>query len=199
MSYQVAFCFWLLSFEKEVAEQINKYDRFDQFCYLVSFDFRKYDVIPLLIDTAQAAVKEKVIRVIVATFRVRLRSEINTWSYELTVLLVKNLVTKAPSANLPAMLVAQLLPFAKNLCGRKWSDEDVVEDVQFLRDELQANFQSLTYVFVSFTCSNADLTYMQHIRRVQLRTTIGPLILDPGPRVRRFLERECNEVERQRL
>jgi hypothetical protein len=44
------------------------------------------------------------------------------------------------------MLVAQLLPFAKNLCTRKWSDEDIIEDVQFLRDELNINFQSLTYV-----------------------------------------------------
>lgn len=43
------------------------------------------------------------------------------------------------------MLVAQLLPYAKNLCGRKWTDEDIVEDVQYLRDELAANFQSLTY------------------------------------------------------
>ncbi|THV08044.1 ATPase, V1 complex, subunit H [Dendrothele bispora CBS 962.96] len=108
MSYQVAFCLWLLTFEQNVAEEINK----------------KFDIIPLLVDIAQAAVKEKVIRVIVATFR--------------------NLVTKAPSANLPAMLVAQLLPFAKNLCARKWTDEDIVEDVQFLRDELDANFQSLT-------------------------------------------------------
>ncbi|KAJ7286026.1 ATPase V1 complex subunit H [Mycena rebaudengoi] len=108
MSYQIAFCIWLLSFEQNVAEDINK----------------KYDIIPLLIDVAQGAVKEKVIRVIVATFR--------------------NLVVKAPRDNLPAMLVAQLLPFAKNLCTRKWSDEDVVEDVQFLRDELAANFQSLT-------------------------------------------------------
>ncbi|KAF8226239.1 ATPase, V1 complex, subunit H [Tricholoma matsutake] len=108
MSYQVAFCLWLLSFEQDVAEQINK----------------KYDIIPLLIDVAQGAVKEKVIRVIVATFR--------------------NLVMKAPTANLPAMLVAQLLPFAKNLCTRKWSDEDIIEDVQFLRDELNTNFQSLT-------------------------------------------------------
>ena len=32
--------------------------------------YRKYDVIPVLIDVAQGAVKEKVIRVIVATFRV---------------------------------------------------------------------------------------------------------------------------------
>ncbi|KAF7322657.1 V-type proton ATPase subunit H [Mycena chlorophos] len=108
MSYQVAFCLWLLSFEQNIAAEINK----------------KYDIIPLLIDVAQGAVKEKVIRVIVATFR--------------------NLVVKAPQENLPAMLVAQLLPFAKNLCTRKWSDEDILEDVQFLRDELTANFQSLT-------------------------------------------------------
>lgn len=55
-------------------------------------------------------------------------------------------MSKAPSANLPAMLVAQLLPFIKNLCTRKWSDEDILEDVQFLRDELDTNFQSLTLV-----------------------------------------------------
>jgi V-type H+-transporting ATPase subunit H len=51
---------------------------------------------------------------------------------------------KAPDSNLPAMLVVKLLPFVKNLSTRKWSDEDVVEDIQFLKDELSANFQSLT-------------------------------------------------------
>ncbi|PCH38705.1 ATPase V1 complex subunit H [Wolfiporia cocos MD-104 SS10] len=108
MSYQVGFCIWLLTFEQDVAEQINE----------------TFDIIPILTSVAQNAAKEKVIRVTVATFR--------------------NLVTKAPSANLPAMLVAQLLPFAKNLCARKWTDEDIVEDVQFLRDELNARFESLT-------------------------------------------------------
>ncbi|CDO69013.1 hypothetical protein BN946_scf184834.g20 [Trametes cinnabarina] len=108
MSYQVGFCLWLLTFEQDVAEQIQK----------------RFDIIPLLVDVAQGAAKEKVIRVIVATFR--------------------NLVSKAPQANLPAMLVAQLLPFAKNLSGRKWTDEDIVEDIQFLRDELSARFESLT-------------------------------------------------------
>ncbi|KAI0362734.1 ATPase V1 complex subunit H [Trametes cingulata] len=108
MSYQVGFCLWLLTFEQEVAEQIQK----------------RFDIIPLLVDVAQGAAKEKVIRVIVATFR--------------------NLVSKAPQANLPAMLVAQLLPFAKNLSGRKWTDEDIVEDIQYLRDELSARFESLT-------------------------------------------------------
>ncbi|TFK67880.1 ARM repeat-containing protein [Pluteus cervinus] len=108
MSYQVGFCLWLLSFEQNIAGEMNK----------------QYDVIPLLIEIAQGAVKEKVIRVIVATFR--------------------NLIVKAPLANLPTMLVAQLLPFSKNLCSRKWTDEDILEDARFLRDELSANFQSLT-------------------------------------------------------
>ncbi|KAJ3526602.1 hypothetical protein NM688_g8243 [Phlebia brevispora] len=108
MCYQIGFCFWLLTFEQEIAEQLNK----------------KYDIIPLLTDVAKAAVKEKVIRVIIATFR--------------------NLVSKAPSQNLPAMLVAQLLPFVKNLSTRKWTDEDIIEDVLYLRDELNARFESLT-------------------------------------------------------
>jgi V-type H+-transporting ATPase subunit H len=56
----------------------------------------------------------------------------------------QNLITKAPDANLPAMLVGQLLPFARNLSQRKFSDEDIIEDVQFLKDELTAHFQYLT-------------------------------------------------------
>ncbi|KAG9318161.1 ATPase V1 complex subunit H [Chiua virens] len=108
MSYQVIFCLWLLTFEQDVAAQINN----------------KFDIVPLLISVAQTAAKEKVIRVIIATFR--------------------NLITKAPSVNFPAMLVAQLLPFSKNLCARKFSDEDILEDVQFVRDELEHNFESLT-------------------------------------------------------
>ncbi|KAG8900908.1 H(+)-transporting V1 sector ATPase subunit H [Tulasnella sp. 403] len=108
MCYQVGFCFWLLTFEQEIAEQVN----------------RKFDIIPLLMTIAQSVVKEKVQRVIVATYR--------------------NLIVKAPSANLPAMLVAKLLPFVKNLSTRKWSDEEIVEDIQFLKEELTKNFESLT-------------------------------------------------------
>ncbi|TFY76691.1 hypothetical protein EWM64_g7321 [Hericium alpestre] len=108
MNYQIAFCFWLLTFEQEVAEEINK----------------KYGLIPVVVDIAQAAVKEKVIRVIIA--------------------MLKNLVSKAPSANLPTMLATELLPFCNNLALRKWSDEDIVEDIQYLQDELRSRFESLT-------------------------------------------------------
>ncbi|KAG0166701.1 H(+)-transporting V1 sector ATPase subunit H [Apophysomyces sp. BC1034] len=108
MQYQIIFCLWLLTFEFEIAPKINE----------------QYDIIPLLIDIAKAAVKEKVIRVAIATLR--------------------NLVEKAPSENLAAMLVAKLLPFTENLSTRKWSDEDIVEDIDYLKEKLQENFQSLT-------------------------------------------------------
>ncbi|TEB36033.1 ATPase, V1 complex, subunit H [Coprinellus micaceus] len=108
MNYQVGFCIWLLTFEQNIAEQINK----------------KYDIVAKLIEVVQAAVKEKVVRVVVATFR--------------------NLVVKAPSQNLPAMLVCQLLPFSKNLATRKWTDEDILEDIKFVKEELTTRFESLT-------------------------------------------------------
>ncbi len=63
------------------------------------------------------------------------------------------------------MLVAQLLPFTKNLSGRKWTDEDIVEDIQFLRDELSTRFESLTCVHSSIVFNNHPLTasLTQHI------------------------------------
>lgn len=60
------------------------------------------------------------------------------------------------------MLVAQLLPFAKNLSSRKWTDEDILEDVKFLRDELTLNFQSLTLVLIPITAHN-NLPGIQYV------------------------------------
>ena len=57
---------------------------------------------------------------------------------------IQNLVEKAPKANLSAMLVAKLLPFAEHLSTRKWSDQEIVDDLNLIIHELQNNFQSLT-------------------------------------------------------
>ncbi|CEI94961.1 hypothetical protein G6F70_001582 [Rhizopus microsporus] len=108
IQYQIIFCLWLLTFEKDVAADINE----------------KYDIIPLLVDIAKSAVKEKVIRVSIATLR--------------------NLVELAPSRNLATMLVVKLLPFTENLSARKWSDADILEDIDFVKERLQEDFQSLT-------------------------------------------------------
>ena len=74
MSYQVGFCLWLLTFEQEVSEQIQKcvlrIHKYVLLDVLTCFEHRRFDIIPLLVDVAQGAAKEKVIRVIVATFRV---------------------------------------------------------------------------------------------------------------------------------
>ncbi|GAA5861771.1 hypothetical protein JCM1840_005261 [Sporobolomyces johnsonii] len=108
MQYQLAFCFWLLTFDTAIAESINS----------------KYALIPLLIDLARGAIKEKIIRVVVAAFR--------------------NLVVKAPKETLSAMLVAKVLPFVQSLQGRKFGDEEIREDVDFLVDELKKSFEGLT-------------------------------------------------------
>ncbi|KAI9496928.1 ATPase V1 complex subunit H [Zychaea mexicana] len=108
VTYEAVFALWLLTFDEEIAANLN----------------RKYDVIPMLVEIAKSAVKEKIIRVVVATF--------------------KNLVEKAPKANLSAMLVAKLLPFTEHLHTRKWSDQEVVNDIDLIQTELQNNFQSLT-------------------------------------------------------
>ncbi|CDH54650.1 atpase v1 complex subunit h [Lichtheimia corymbifera JMRC:FSU:9682] len=108
VTYEIVFAIWLLTFDRDIAANLNK----------------KYDVIPTLIEVAKQAVKEKIIRVVVATF--------------------KNLIDKAPRSNLSAMLVAKLLPFVEHLSTRKWYDQEVVDDIEFVQERLQDNFQSLT-------------------------------------------------------
>jgi V-type H+-transporting ATPase subunit H len=146
MSYQVGFCLWLLSFEARVSEKINKQVNVGAVSYCIELTIiaRTYDIIPLLKNVAEEA-KEKVVRVILATYRVLLGALKHLHPTDLC---FQNLVTIAPKQNLPAMLVAEVLPFVKFLGGptRKWTDEDVVEDIQFLKDELTAKFQSLTSV-----------------------------------------------------
>lgn len=88
--------------------------------------------------------KEKVVRVIVATFRVRVPELFQFQACISNTYTLQNLVIKAPSANLPAMLVSHLLPFTKNLATRKWTDEDILEDIKFLKEELTTRFESLT-------------------------------------------------------
>ncbi|POY73016.1 hypothetical protein BMF94_4002 [Rhodotorula taiwanensis] len=109
MQYQLAFCFWLLTFEQKIAEQINA----------------RYNLIPLLLDLAKQAIKEKILRVVVSTFR--------------------NLVVRAPKQNLAPMLVAKVLPWIQtSLQGRMFSDDEIKDDVEFLAGELKSSFDGMT-------------------------------------------------------
>ncbi|GAA5806858.1 hypothetical protein MFLAVUS_000206 [Mucor flavus] len=106
--YELTFAVWLLSFDIEVAKNLD----------------RRCQVIPTLIELAKSAVKEKVIRVIIATFR--------------------NFIEKAPAENMSAMLVAKLLPLCEQLSTRKWADPEIADDIAFTQSELQRSFQSLS-------------------------------------------------------
>jgi V-type H+-transporting ATPase subunit H len=52
--YELAFAIWLLTFDEEIAKNLD----------------RKCQIISTLVELAKSAVKEKIIRVIIATFRV---------------------------------------------------------------------------------------------------------------------------------
>ncbi|WVQ63352.1 uncharacterized protein L199_001504 [Kwoniella botswanensis] len=85
---------------------------------------KKFDIVAILTNVAKGAVKEKVQRVVVATLR--------------------NLLAIAPSQNLPSMFVAKLLPFVISLQSRKWSDEEIVEDLDYLKEELKTRLDGLS-------------------------------------------------------
>jgi V-type H+-transporting ATPase subunit H len=56
------------------------------------------------------------------------------------------LIEKAPAQNMSAMLVAKLLPLTEHLATRKWTDQEMMEDIEFVKNELQQSFQRLGYM-----------------------------------------------------
>ncbi|CDU22509.1 related to vacuolar ATP synthase subunit H [Sporisorium scitamineum] len=106
--YQVVLCFWLLSFNKDIAAELNV----------------KLGLVPLLADVARNAVKEKVTRVTVATFR--------------------NLLAKAADVNAPIMLGSKCLTLSENLLSRKWSDEEIEDDLEYIKTELAERLKTMT-------------------------------------------------------
>jgi V-type H+-transporting ATPase subunit H len=85
---------------------------------------KMYDIIPLILDTARQTVKEKVVRV--------------------SILALRGLLVKAPNANIMLMVGNRVLQFCEVFSARKWSDEDIVEDLDFLKHELTQQIASLS-------------------------------------------------------
>ncbi|KAG4083626.1 ARM repeat-containing protein [Neocallimastix lanati (nom. inval.)] len=108
LQYQLIFSIWLLTFEESICAVINK----------------THNVIPVLIDIAKSAIKEKVVRVVLQAFR--------------------NMLEKAPSANMIPMLGNKMVPFCETLLGRKWSDSEITDDLTYLKEELGKNIQKLS-------------------------------------------------------
>ncbi|KAJ1961201.1 H(+)-transporting V1 sector ATPase subunit H, partial [Dimargaris xerosporica] len=102
------------------------------FClWLLSFDEevcasinKRYDLIALLMDVAKNSAKEKIIRMVMAT--------------------LKNLLVQAPQVNTPGMIVLKLPTFCDNLATRKWTDDDIKDDVDYIREDLTERLQKLS-------------------------------------------------------
>ncbi|KAF3080649.1 H(+)-transporting V1 sector ATPase subunit H [Orbilia oligospora] len=92
--YHVLVAIWQLSFEEEIAEELDN----------------KYDLIPPLVHILRSALKEKILRVCLA--------------------IITNLITKAPSSNLPSLLLSRLLPLLATLKARKFTDPDLTTDLE---------------------------------------------------------------------
>lgn len=118
ISYQVVFCFWELTFERDIASTIDKSVSLPPFevrgaWILTSLSHalsRRCNLIPALLTLAQSSPKEKVLRVVLATFA--------------------NLITLAPTPNVAAMLAAKVLPFLISLQARRFGDEDLAADLE---------------------------------------------------------------------
>lgn len=89
----------------------------------------KFSVIPILADILSDSVKEKVTRIILAVFRN---------------LIEKPTETSIAKENCISMVQSKVLKQLSILEQRKIEDEDIVEDVQFLNEKLQASVQDLS-------------------------------------------------------
>ena len=108
LQYQVFFCIWTLSSIPQAAAELHK----------------KFDVIPLLLDIIRNALKEKVIRVCIATLR--------------------NMITNAPETTLLPMVGHKVPRQMEVLLARKWTDEDIKEDLEFISEQLDHFIQKIS-------------------------------------------------------
>ncbi|KAK3087872.1 hypothetical protein FSP39_011795 [Pinctada imbricata] len=112
IQYQLIFCLWCLTFNPYLAERMSK-DK----------------IIPALADILSDAVKEKVSRIILATFR--------------------NLLEKPEEKELVqeyalSMVQCKVLKQLELLEARKFDDPDIVDDLEFLTEKLQSSVQDLS-------------------------------------------------------
>ncbi|XP_043500618.1 V-type proton ATPase subunit H isoform X2 [Polistes fuscatus] len=96
---------------------------------LLAEKMNKFNVIPILADILSDSVKEKVTRIILAVFR--------------------NLIEKVEDGQVAkehciAMVQCKVLKQLSILSQRKFDDEDITDDIEFLNDKLQASVQDLS-------------------------------------------------------
>lgn len=112
IQYQLIFCLWVMTFDPELADKISK-------C----------NAIPMLCDVLSEANKEKVTRIVLATFRN---------------LLEKPGENEFIRENALAMVQCKLLKQIQLLEGKKIDDPELIDDRNFINDTLTASVQDLS-------------------------------------------------------
>jgi len=109
LQYQFVFCIWMLSFNVEIAGRIGE-----------------NNVIPVMADILRTSQKEKVTRIIIATFR--------------------NLLEKPEQSKnaCVALIQSKLLPVFNVLTNKTWGDEDIKEDLEFISEKLSHSVRDLS-------------------------------------------------------
>jgi len=112
LQYQLSFCLWVLTFNSDIAEKMNK-----------------FGVIPILADILTDAQKEKVSRIILAVFR--------------------NLIEKPKEEhivkeNCISMVQCKVMKQLEFIEQRKFDDEDIKEDIEFLKERMEASLIDLS-------------------------------------------------------
>ncbi|XP_054157872.1 V-type proton ATPase subunit H-like [Oppia nitens] len=114
IQYQLCFCLWILTFNEPLATKMNK-----------------YNIIPVLADILSEAVKEKVTRMTLATFRNLIEKPIDTDISR------DNAITMVQCKVLKQLEILQQ-------SGQKFDDPDIKDDIDFLTERLLASVQDLS-------------------------------------------------------
>jgi len=108
LQYQALFCQWILTFDREIVGELHV----------------RYEMITLLLDLVRSAVKEKIVRLCLASW--------------------VNYLGKARRLAVPVMIGSRVLEAVEHLGSRKQlADEEMLADLGLLREELSRAFQSL--------------------------------------------------------
>ncbi|XP_064652704.1 V-type proton ATPase subunit H-like isoform X2 [Lineus longissimus] len=112
LQYQLTFCIWCLTFNHKLAEKLTE-----------------YNVIPILSDILSESAREKVTRIILATFRNMLENPT-----------VPDIIQDYALAMVQCKVLKQL----QLLESRKFDDPDIADDITFLHEFLQTSVQNLS-------------------------------------------------------
>ncbi|XP_070534083.1 V-type proton ATPase subunit H-like isoform X2 [Ptychodera flava] len=112
IQYQLTFCIWMVTYNAALTAQVNK-----------------YNVIPVLADILHESAKEKVTRIILATFRN---------------LLEKPEEKEIVQDNALAMIQCKVLKQLEVLEGQKFEDSDITDDIEYISEKLRDSVEGLS-------------------------------------------------------